>query len=291
MKQLISLFLLWPALAVAQFERAHDADSVILGPLCTYATDGIEKVDIDFNTTNLLITIYASGDGVDTSFSYSGVNIDDYDGTPPAWGNPPASAVEVEDDDQCIRLHIRDEVLAVASATEWTVLIEDTTGTPTFMDTEYYVTASVDDAIKAETALIVADTNELQTDDYPARFDGVEGATFSSATDSLEAIRDQGDAAWTTGAGGSQPDVMVTTTIAGLTDQRTFTLTAGSADDGAYTACTAIITDAVTPTQQAYASIQSYTGGTKEVKLRYDPGVFTMATTDNVSIMCGPVMR
>ena len=35
----------------------------------------------------------------------------------------------------------------------------------------------------------------------PARFTGVEGATFATATDSLEAIRDRGDAAWTTGAG------------------------------------------------------------------------------------------
>lgn len=41
----------------------------------------------------------------------------------------------------------------------------------------------------------------------PARFDGVEGATFSTSTDSLEAIRDRGDTAWTTGAGGSSPTV------------------------------------------------------------------------------------
>ncbi len=37
--------------------------------------------------------------------------------------------------------------------------------------------------------------------DIDARLDGIEGATFSSATDSLEAIRDRGDAAWTTGSG------------------------------------------------------------------------------------------
>ncbi len=41
--------------------------------------------------------------------------------------------------------------------------------------------------------------------DIPARFDGVEGATFATGTDSLEAIRDRGDAAWTTGGGGSAP--------------------------------------------------------------------------------------
>ena len=35
----------------------------------------------------------------------------------------------------------------------------------------------------------------------------IKGGTFSGATDSLEAIRDRGDAAWTTGAGGSAPTV------------------------------------------------------------------------------------
>ncbi len=35
----------------------------------------------------------------------------------------------------------------------------------------------------------------------------IKGGTFSGATDSLEAIRDRGDVAWTTGAGGSSPTV------------------------------------------------------------------------------------
>lgn len=52
-------------------------------------------------------------------------------------------------------------------------------------------------------ALILADTGT----DIPARFDGVEGATFATGTDSLEAIRNRGDAAWVTGAGGSAPTV------------------------------------------------------------------------------------
>ena len=48
---------------------------------------------------------------------------------------------------------------------------------------------------------ILADTNELQQDDYPARFAGIEGATFNTSTDSLEAIRNRGDAEWVTGSG------------------------------------------------------------------------------------------
>lgn len=62
---------------------------------------------------------------------------------------------------------------------------------------------AVVDTVKVDTAAILVDTGT----DIPARFDGVEGATFSTATDSLESIRDRGDAAWTTGAGGSAPTV------------------------------------------------------------------------------------
>lgn len=46
--------------------------------------------------------------------------------------------------------------------------------------------ATIDAVVDA----ILADTNELQTDDYPARFTGIEGATFSTVTDSLEAQAD-----------------------------------------------------------------------------------------------------
>jgi hypothetical protein len=42
----------------------------------------------------------------------------------------------------------------------------------------------------------------------PARLTGIEGTSFSGSTDSLEAIRDRGDSAWTTGAGGSSPTVV-----------------------------------------------------------------------------------
>ena len=93
----------------------------------------------------------------------------------------------------------------------------------------------------ASIAAILVDTNELQTDDVPgligalenisaaqvnaqvdaaladydaptktemdAAFTEIKGATWSSTTDTLEAIRDRGDAAWTTGGGGSAPTV------------------------------------------------------------------------------------
>ncbi len=75
-------------------------------------------------------------------------------------------------------------------------LVNNLTGSPT---------VNVDGAIlAADVAAILVDTSTT----LPARFDGVEGATFNTSTDSLEAIRDRGDAAWTTGAGGSAPTVV-----------------------------------------------------------------------------------
>lgn len=49
--------------------------------------------------------------------------------------------------------------------------------------------------------------NGAAIDGVATQIDGIEGATFDTSTDSLEAIRNRGDAAWTTGAGGSSPTV------------------------------------------------------------------------------------
>jgi hypothetical protein len=115
------------------------------------------------------------------------------------------------------------------------------------------------------------------------------GATFSSATDSLEAIRNRGDAEWTTGAGGTPPELLQATTIATLASQTSFTLTDGSADDDAYKDCTAVITDVATATQKCFGHIAGYVGSTKTVTLTVDPGVFTIATTDNIDIIAPSV--
>ena len=110
-------------------------------------------------------------------------------------------------------------------------------------------------------------------------------AVYDRTTDSLQAVRDRGDAAWTTGAGGSDRLLMVDTTIATLASQTSFTLTAGSADDNAYLNCTIVIEDVSTATQKAVGLISAYTGATKTVTLKYDPAIFTMAATDKVYIL------
>lgn len=139
----------------------------------------------------------------------------------------------------------------------------------------------------ANIAAILTDTGTT----LDTKINDIQGATFSSATDSLQAIRDRGDAAWTTGAGGSDRLLMVDTTIATLASQVSFTLTAGSADNNAYENCTAVIEDAATATQKAIGLISAYVGSTKTVTLKYDPAVFTMAATDKIYILAENALK
>lgn len=118
-----------------------------------------------------------------------------------------------------------------------------------------------------------------------AAFTEIKGATWASGTDTLEAIRDRGDAAWTTGAGGTPPQLLQSTTIATLATQTSFTLTAGSADNDAYNGAVAIVTDSATSTQKAVGSISDYVGATKTVTLSTDPAIFTMAAGDTIDIL------
>ena len=114
------------------------------------------------------------------------------------------------------------------------------------------------------------------------RDDGTE--VFDRTTDSLQAIRDRGDAAWTTGAGGSPPDLLQSTTIATLASQTSFTLTAGSGDNDAYNNQIAVFTDQTTPTQKAVGRITDYVGSTRTVTLEAAPA-FTIAIGDTIDII------
>lgn len=96
---------------------------------------------------------------------------------------------------------------------------------------------------------------------------------------------ESGDIRATTTGDGSSPLLIQKTTIATLASQTSFTLTDGSTDDDSYNGLTAIITDAATSTQKAVAHISDYTGATKTITLRADPGVFTMAELDTIDIV------
>jgi hypothetical protein len=75
-------------------------------------------------------------------------------------------------------------------------------------------------------------------------------------------------------------------TISALTNQTSFTLTAGTAsgDADAYVGCTAIISDVVSGIQKCVGYISGYTAG-GIVTLAFDPGIFTIAIGDNITIL------
>ncbi|MFQ6027400.1 MAG: hypothetical protein ACE5Q6_07905 [Dehalococcoidia bacterium] len=79
--------------------------------------------------------------------------------------------------------------------------------------------------------------------------------------------------------------ILQRTTIATLGSQTSFTLTAGSADNDAYNGCVIVIEDAATAAQKAVGIVSDYVGSTKTVTLQADPGIFTMAATDIVTIL------
>ena len=112
-------------------------------------------------------------------------------------------------------------------------------------------------------------------------------ADYDNTTDSLQALRDRGDAAWVTGAGGTPPDLLQSTTITGLSSQTVFNLTAGSADDDAYNDQTAIVTDSVTSEQRGVAAVSDYVGATKTVTLAAAMP-FTIANGDTIDIIAAP---
>jgi hypothetical protein len=73
---------------------------------------------------------------------------------------------------------------------------------------------AVVDTVKVDTAAILVDTGTT----LPARLGNIEGASFSTSTDSLEAIRDRGDSAWITGGGGGSSGATPAEVATALTD-------------------------------------------------------------------------
>jgi hypothetical protein len=85
---------------------------------------------------------------------------------------------------------------------------------------------AVVDTVKVDTAAILVDTGTT----LPARLGSIEGASFSTSTDSLEAIRDRGDSAWITGGGGGSGGATPAEVATALTDIHLDKLFANSYD-------------------------------------------------------------
>jgi hypothetical protein len=78
-------------------------------------------------------------------------------------------------------------------------------------------------------------------------------------------------------------DAVLNTTIASLSSQTSFTLTAGPAEDDALNGCVCCIHDVASAVQCGFAVILDYVGSTKTVTLAAGT-TFTAAATDNISI-------
>jgi hypothetical protein len=171
-------------------------------------------------------------------------------------------------------------------------------------------------AIKAETATVLADTNDIQTR-LPAalvsgRIDASVGAMAANVltatainADAITAAKLAADVTTEIQSGLATAAALdavdnfldteiadlrraigpATTTIATLASQTSFTLTAGSADDDAYNGWGCFVIDASSAVQVCLGVIEDYTGSTKTVALREDPGIFTMAVSDNVVLL------
>ena len=110
--------------------------------------------------------------------------------------------------------------------------------------------------------------------------DGGSGAgNFSNQTDAEEAIRDRGDAAWSAAAG--NPNVLIDTTIAAVTDQTHFTLTSGSDIDDAYKNQAVVMYDASNNDYPSVRVIADYVGASKTITLDSTPD-FTILAGDGV---------
>ena len=145
------------------------------------------------------------------------------------------------------------------------------------------IDVDVDGILGVHKVTIHTDDNTV-ADFYEARHDyavRIEGATVATnlinpvvGTFSIANRRIAGD--------------MCSSSIEGLTDQNTFTLTAGeaSADNNAYVNCMIIVTDRTTRIQKALGHISGYVGATREIQLHDSPlaSGFTMAIGDSVEI-------
>jgi co-chaperonin GroES (HSP10) len=116
---------------------------------------------------------------------------------------------------------------------------------------------------------------------------GSGAGAYSNITDAQEAIRDRGDAAWTTGGGGGGgggESLMLSTTIATVTSQTVLILTDGTGENDAYKDMMVIVTDQATANQKSRAMVASYVGSSKTLTLSA-ACTFTVAVGDTVYIV------
>lgn len=109
--------------------------------------------------------------------------------------------------------------------------------------------------------------------------DGI--ATFDRTTDSLQAIRDRGDAAWI-----SDSSVLLSAEIATVTSQTVFTLATGSDEDDCYNGQLVILYDDSNSDYPSVRYVTDYVGATRTLTIS-TAADFTVGDDDSLRIMVG----
>ena len=294
------------------FSRKRSATSVLLRfkilDLSAAATNtGDGKTGLAFNTASLVISTITNNEATAVTYDVTGSTIEDIT-TLGTYAAPTATKCRFKEVDSTnhpglYELHLADARFAVAGACELHVVVKGSADT---RETHLHVNLSAVDphdsvrggmtalpnaAADAAGGLPISDAGGLDLDakvgaltftvanQVDANALAISGDT--AAADNLESAYDG------TGYG----SVMVRTTIATLATQVSFTLTAGSADNDAYNGCVIVIQDASTAAQKATAVISDYVGATKTVTLLNDPGIFTMAANDVVTIVADEALH
>jgi hypothetical protein len=251
------------------------------------ATDQTVTVKVIDNTTGLPVTGLAfNSSGIDLKYWRHGANaVTSITEATQTANGAHADGGFVELGNGMYRLDLPDAAVA-ASATAVDVFgtitgyvviggtVNLTTDTPQTGDSFARLGAPAGASHAADIAAI-----ENQTDDIGAAGAGLTALASQSSLDTLDNLVDTEIADIRRAIGPP------TTTIASLASQTSFTLTAGSADDNAYNGWGLMVVDASTDAQRALGCVLDYTGLTRTVTLREDPGIFTMATTDNAVLL------
>jgi len=140
------------------------------------------------------------------------------------------------------------------------------------------------DEIKLDHLVAVADTDDPVNNSIMAKIAASDGdwSGFDNSTDSLEAIRDRGDADWSSG-GATNPNMLLEAEIATVTDQTHFTLATGSDINDAYNDQAIVIYDDSNSDYPSTRVVNDYVGVSKTITLDSAP-VFTMGADDSIRI-------
>lgn len=149
------------------------------------------------------------------------------------------------------------------------------------------INTEADNAIvtyKLDHLVAVAESDDPVNDSIIAKMAASDGdwSGFDNSTDSLEAIRDRGDADWSSGAA-ANPNMLLEAEVNTVTDQTHFTLATGADVDDSYNDQAIVLYDDSNSDYPSIRVINDYTGSTKTVTIDSAPD-FTLGTDDSVKV-------